>query len=342
MSRPMQSGLKRSILDTMEPMSDKSSGAYKSNPSELLTSTPGVKSHIMHKQILGGTGGTLYTSVLPGSEQSYHESASRYPDLLELSLNDKNVINNNSYCTLPRKRSYKTKRPRHNSCGSESQSPLLPGSSGDSCDSNYSINRRLSMESSVPIKNISLPTSPRNITPTPILNLLDNTSDIYKTLSPNSFEYKSSELEKFLKEYRNLQEQLYKMKESCENLKEDNLKFNANSGRSRSVENSTISKLIDPVFSVNEAYSNTIEPLYSATQQLFNDTNNLDSVYGGNKLALEPEDNNNPKSILKNKPCDQKSVLDSFDFKSDSYWMSRNKLLNTFTEPDPGSNFYES
>lgn len=335
---------KKGAYDPIDNLGGDTVRVYKSNPSEMLTSSaPGVKSHIMHKQILGGNGGTLYTTVLPESEKMYQESASKYPDLLELSLNDKNAINSNSYCTLPRKRSYKAKRPRHSSCGSESQSPLLPGSSGDSCDSNYSINRRLSMESSVPTKNTSLPTSPRNITPTTILSLLDNSTDLYKNLSPNIFEYKSSELEKFLKEYRNLQEQLYKMKESCENLKEDNLKFNANAERSRSVENSTISRLIDPVYSVNEVYNTTeIEPLYSVTQQLLNDTNNLDTVYSGNKLLLEPEDNNNPKSILKNKTCDQKTVLSSIDFKSESYWMSRNKLLNSFTDPNRGNDFYES
>jgi len=49
-----------------------------------------------------------------------------------------------------------------------------------------------------------------------------------------------------VKEYRNLQEQLYKMKESCENLKQDNLRFKAESSvESKSaVEPQTISKLM--------------------------------------------------------------------------------------------------
>ncbi|KAL0267601.1 UNVERIFIED_CONTAM: hypothetical protein PYX00_009828 [Menopon gallinae] len=296
----------------------------KSGAAELLTSIPGVASHIMHKQQVSDSGGTLYTTAPRDGDGS---SPPKYPDLLE--LNDKNLMNNN-FCTLPRNGSHKVKRTRHVSCSSESQSPLLPGSSGDSYDSNFSINRRLSIESTF-AKNSSLPTSPRNHTPTPILNLLENSAG-YPVSSPTNFQYKSSELEKFLKEYRNLQEQLYKMKESCENLREENLKFSAGS---RTVENNTISRLIDPSYSNAKA----IEPLYSVTQHLLNDSANFDSVYNGNKV-LHQEDNNNPKSILKS--SEQKSLLDGLSAKNDSYWLSRQKLLTTLTESNPSDPFYKS
>lgn len=290
----------------------------------MLTSIPGVAFNILHKQQVKEGGGTLYTTAPQDGDGS---SPPKYPDLLE--LNDKNLINNN-ICTLPRNGSYKVKRTRHVSCGSESQSPLLPGSSGDSYDSNFSINRRLSIESAF-TKNSSLPTSPRNHTPTPILNLLEN-SGAYPVTSPTNLQYKTSELEKFLKEYRNLQEQLYKMKESCENLREENLKFN---GSSRTVESNTISRLIDPSFSS----AKTIEPLYSVTQHLLNDPSNFDSVYNGNKL-LHQEDNNNPKSMLKS--SEQKSLLDGLSAKSDSYWLSRQNLLTTLTESNPSDPFFKS
>ncbi|EEB18767.1 hypothetical protein Phum_PHUM532010 [Pediculus humanus corporis] len=129
---------------------------------------------------------------------------------------------------MPRKRSYKMKKTRHGSTGSESQSPLLPGSSGDSWESNFSNgSRRPSAESGGGdgglFVNVSVPISPENHDGDNIGIDADGCLTDRGNKSHKNIKCKSWELEKFLKEYRSLQDQLYKMKESCEILNEDNI-----------------------------------------------------------------------------------------------------------------------
>ncbi|XP_075225738.1 leucine-rich repeat, immunoglobulin-like domain-containing kekkon 3 protein [Lycorma delicatula] len=63
----------------------------------------------------------------------------------------------------------------------------------------------------------SLPVSPV-LTETPILNILD--PSIYSpSIAATTYDYHAAQLERFLEEYRSLQEQLSKMKETCENMR---------------------------------------------------------------------------------------------------------------------------
>lgn len=138
------------------------------------------------------------------------------------------------------------------------------------------------------------------------------------------------ELDKFLKEYRNLQEQLYKMKESCENLKQENLRFKAESAG----EPQTISRLMDdivyktadvePMYSVYHS-TTAVEPLCNAQQQLLNDSL-------GNVLLSASAENNNSR------PEDKAEVH------NDPFWLSKRKLVNTLPAPssNPTKSFYDS
>lgn len=261
------------------------------------------------------------------------QAQGKFPDLLELSRNTENLINNNSFCTMPRKQSYKINKSRQGSFGSESQSPLLPGSSGDSCDSNFSCSRRPSIDSCM--KNTSLPTSPGNFSQTPILNLLEGSPDFYNQ-SPTTLKYKSWELEKFLKEYRTLQDQLFKMKESCENLKEENLNFREeNSEPSATIVQSSkpTQKMLSPTFQA----SSNVEPFFGVNNKFLENSKKLDSLYGANELI--EEDNNNPKSILKNKQSENKPGTGG---SGESFWTAKSKIVETGTEPNSGSSLHTS
>lgn len=206
------------------------------------------------------------TAYVHRAHPSYSD-ADNFPDLLET---DKN--------TLPR-RGYRQRRTRTGSFGSESLSPLLQGSSDESCDS----------------------------APLPLLNI------------PDPY----PELDKFLKEYRNLQEQLYKMKESCENLKQDNLRFQSESAG----QPQTISRLMDDVYKTAEVepmysvYSSTtaVEPLYNAPQHLLNDSL-------GNVILSASVDNNNPRH----------------EDKGDSFWLTRRSMLSNFTDSAANQSYYDS
>ncbi|XP_067009475.2 uncharacterized protein kek3 [Anabrus simplex] len=213
----------------------------------------------------------------------------------------------------------------------------------------------VSMESSVGIpsrsrKNPSLPTSPVHEHPqvstpttsaTPLLNLMgsgtragdllrDNLYSTPTTVSSanaNTYDYHAAQLERFLEEYRSLQEQLCKMKETCENIRQD--------PPSSRHPPSSISRYTDPL------------------------------LFGGDNVSTPSgsEDSNNPKSILKNKSSTVAVTATSasspmggaipgatsplgltsggaVDYGTDlpPYWLPRNPLLRRFS----GGDFFQS
>lgn len=186
------------------------------------------------------------------------DSDKKYPDLIEnFSYKFGNKANSEGgsvaditelFCTLPRKRALK-QSCRYTS--SDSQSPLLPestyGSSGGEsscCESGRSSLRRLS-DCSKYQQNINKNRVPKmsnsflnltkveDLTSTPLLEVSALESRVvYKkdfvspssvTPNANSYDYHAAQLEKFLEEYRTLQKQLTKMKETCDNLRQDHL-----------------------------------------------------------------------------------------------------------------------
>lgn len=156
------------------------------------------------------------------------------------------------FCTLPRKRAL-IQNARYRS--SDSQSPLLPesryGSSGgdSSTESCSSSSRRLSDSQKYPAystlgrsrvnlisnsylnltRNTNLPSSsvaeaPPNSTPLLDVTSLENRIQyrpevvLNSPANANAYDYHAAQLERFLEEYRSLQKQLTKMKESCGTL----------------------------------------------------------------------------------------------------------------------------
>ncbi|KAF6207537.1 hypothetical protein GE061_015984 [Apolygus lucorum] len=209
-------------------------------PTELYPELSGVQQHILRKEVLPS--GSLYTTAATTYEDRGRERERNYPDLVSAPPATAVL----SSATLPRSKNW---YPRVSS----SQSPLLAGSRcGSSADDSTGSNRRFSSESRSssyyrlarvgdrsasslnldqelsghPMKSKqwhhpSLPTSPVRHRPidgphlpgqseTPILNLLGTAV----------YDYHAAQLERFLEEYRSLQDQLNKMKETCEGFLE--------------------------------------------------------------------------------------------------------------------------
>ncbi|XP_025837282.1 uncharacterized protein LOC108733145 [Agrilus planipennis] len=129
------------------------------------------------------------------------------------------------YCTLPRKISDIYRR-KYSCPATESQSPLLPGSSresGDGFDEGgvYTSVRRFSDPHKNPIGRESFKSSS-------YMNLVNVNSENTNTLPISTYydengtysiyDYHANQLKKFLEEYRSLQKELTKMKETCENI----------------------------------------------------------------------------------------------------------------------------
>lgn len=139
---------------------------------------------------------------------------------------------NELFCTLPRKRDLGRYR------SSDSQTALLTGSASSSSDS---FSRRLSIEmqrlglATTNRRNVlkshqsgsllNLSEKPTNLSSTPLLDV----RNLEARLSPhpkkevsstvaNPYDYHAAQLEKFLEEYRVLQKQLTKMKQTCDSI----------------------------------------------------------------------------------------------------------------------------
>ncbi|KAF5290401.1 hypothetical protein FQR65_LT11578 [Abscondita terminalis] len=185
-----------------------------------------------------------YPDLIEGSSSTHKGSLK--------AISEGNSVNDLSdlYCTLPRKGNLKHKDQWKYS-STDSQFPLLnesrySSSGGDSTSSHISTKRRLSDNGksskyhrrsnsylNLTATKQSTPPSPIRETPnaTPLLDLnaLDNrvsyrrhivspsASPIPTTIA-NTYDYHAAQLERFLEEYRNLQKELTKMKETCDSI----------------------------------------------------------------------------------------------------------------------------
>ena len=167
----------------------------------------------------------------------------------------------------------------------------------------------------VPRRNPSLPSSPtkeskKSFSPneTPLLDfisLASRNSNIVGTPSPSTstsvsaYDYHAAQLERFLEEYRNLQEQLCKMKETCDSIRKKETPHRSTIGQS--------AKLADPAMYTAAALSST--------------------------PTLPDDASTNPKGILKNK------ALPGQPPDPPPYWLHRNAILKRLQEPSAGEFF---
>lgn len=194
----------------------------------------------------------------------------------------------------------------------------------------------------------SLPTSPQafdNNIATPLLNINNLDTNLQSTYlsshtSPetstnaNTYDYHAAQLERFLEEYRNLQEQLNKMKETCEGIRQNDQHLRSGAT------NATTSSPITGAFMDPLLYNNVAVTTPSA----------------------EDDDSVPPKSILKNKsgtPTMASSLLSPLsnnipdaaspltltpgdytgDDTSSPYWLPRNALLKRFNGNNGGNSY---
>lgn len=169
-------------------------------------------------------------------------------------------------------------------------------------------------------RNPSLPSSPSKETAkvfdvgeTPLLDfstlaihkqkmLVTPSTSTSNTTATNAYDYHAAQLERFLEEYRNLQEQLCKMKETCESIRKKEAPLRATAGNSV--------KVADPI-------------MFTA----------LNSNASG---SLSFSDGSpNPKGILKNK-----ILLPNQPPDPPPYWLHRNAMLKKLQDPD--ADFFNS
>ncbi|XP_059616469.1 uncharacterized protein LOC132261598 [Phlebotomus argentipes] len=220
---------------------------------------PTWSQHVMKKQMMQPSifPEAQHRRSPSGAEAAEIEVEKGYPDLLEITRSKSPAASSN-FCTLPRKRLGGNAKYFPRNASTDSQSPLLPecpsryGSETLDDASMMSGSRRLSAEiggrypqqrSSSFLSLVSpgtakqypsLPTSPakdakRLLSPvaTPLLDFsaLPARSPLVQTpssstgASSSAYDYHAAQLERFLEEYRNLQEQLCKMKETCETIR---------------------------------------------------------------------------------------------------------------------------
>lgn len=120
----------------------------------------------------------------------------------------------------------------------------------------------------------------------------------------NAYDYHAAQLERFLEEYRNLQEQLCKMKETCESIRKKEAPLRSTAGNSI--------KVADPL-------------MFSAL-----------NTNAGNSLSF-PDASANPKSILKNK-----ILLPNQPPDPPPYWLHRNAMLKKLQDPATDADFFSS
>lgn len=172
-----------------------------------------------------------------------------------------------------------------------------------------------------PKRNPSLPSSPCKEQPklfspaeTPLLDFSSlamhkqqmiatpSSSSSNATANASAYDYHAAQLERFLEEYRNLQEQLCKMKETCDSIRKKEAPLRGTAGNSV--------KLADPV-------------MFTAAA--------LGSASGSN--FSEPSAN--PKGILKHKV-----LLPGQPPDPPPYWLHRNAMLKRLQ--DPSADFFPS
>lgn len=119
----------------------------------------------------------------------------------------------------------------------------------------------------------------------------------------SAYDYHAAQLERFLEEYRNLQEQLCKMKETCDSIRKKETPHRNTLGQS--------AKFADPLMYSAAALSTTPSLPEDAT-------------------------NPNPKGILKNK-----SLIPGQPPDPPPYWLHRNAILKRLQDPGAGD-FFQS
>lgn len=159
------------------------------------------------------------------------------------------------------------------------RNPSLPSSPAKGAQKMYS-------PEETPLLDFSSLTSRKQLITTP--------SPSTSTTAASAYDYHAAQLERFLEEYRNLQEQLCKMKETCESIRKKETPLRGTIGNS--------AKYADPV-------------LYTT------------AFAGAAPLPLD-EATTNPKGILK-----AKTLLPNQPPDPPPYWLHRNAMLKRLQDP---------
>lgn len=156
-----------------------------------------------------------------------------------------------------------------------------------------------------------------------IITPSSSTSTPATATATNAYDYHAAQLERFLEEYRNLQEQLCKMKETCESIRKKEGPLRATAGNSV--------KDADPV--LFSALSNN--PSVSGALSFDGGARGVAGVGVGVGVGVGGPPN--PKGILKNK-----MLLKGPNQPPDPppYWLHRNAMLKRLQ--DPSSDFFPS
>lgn len=180
-------------------------------------------------------------------------------------------------------------------------------------------------------RNPSLPSSPSKdaqklFSPheTPLLDftslsrkqMIATPSPSTSTTTPaNAYDYHAAQLERFLEEYRNLQEQLCKMKETCDSIRKKEVPQRSTMGQS--------AKYADPV-------------MYSAALGATATLSTSPGEAAAADVTAAAAAVANPKSILRGKAL----PLPGQPPDPPPYWLHRNTMLKRLQEP--GNEFYNS
>lgn len=166
----------------------------------------------------------------------------------------------------------------NNSINSHKRNPSLPSSPAKGA-------QKLFSPAETPLLDFSSLTSRKQLITTP--------SPSTSTTTASAYDYHAAQLERFLEEYRNLQEQLCKMKETCESIRKKEAPLRGTMGNS--------AKFADPV-------------MYTA-------------AFSG-ATALPDDPTTNPKGILKTK-----TLLPGQPPDPPPYWLHRNAMLKRLQDP---------
>jgi hypothetical protein len=198
-------------------------------------------------------------------------------------------------------------------------------------------------------KNPSLPASPdlkrapasTPVSATPLLDVMASNplgaGDLYTTSPPpantlpstaaNTYDYHAAQLERFLEEYRSLQEQLCKMKETCENIRQQDPP-----GRIAPTTTPSIPRFVDPI-----NYTAGV-----TTPSGSDDGSNPRSILKNksSSVAVTAASASSPISVVEPSPVGLGSSGGAVDYGSDlpPYWLPRNTLLRRYS----GGDFFQS
>ncbi|ENN78412.1 hypothetical protein HUJ04_011481 [Dendroctonus ponderosae] len=177
---------------------------------------------------------TTTSSIRPVPDVIGHSSFSQTVSSRTPSENGSASYLSELFCTLPRKRDLGRYR------SSDSQTALLPESRYGSDSSADSFARRLSiemqryppMEKQKPaggsLLNLAREEKTLTLSSTPLLDVRGLEHRLSPQLQPstgsNPYDYHAAQLEKFLEEYRILQKQLTRMKETCDTICQEQLR----------------------------------------------------------------------------------------------------------------------